>query len=200
MGIEAVELHAAHGYLLHQFLSPLGNQRSDEYGGSLENRLRFPLEVFAAVREVFTGPVGLRISATDWVEGAWDLAQTCEFSRQLKSARADFVHISSGGASPLQKIAVGPAYQVPFARAVRDACGLTTTAVGLITEPQQAEDILQAGDADLIALARPILYKPRWPWEAAAALGGTVKASPPYWRCLPREAQAIFGDARVGQR
>ncbi len=200
MGIEAVELHAAHGYLLHEFLSPLGNQRTDHYGGSTENRMRFPLEVFAAVRKVFSGPVGMRVSATDWVEGAWDLPQTCELARQLKDLGADFVHVSSGGASPLQKIAIGPAYQVPFAKAVREACGLTTTAVGLITEPQQAEDILQAGDADLIALARPLLYKPRWPWEAAAALGGTVAASPQYWRCLPKEAQTVFGPVKVGQR
>jgi 2,4-dienoyl-CoA reductase-like NADH-dependent reductase (Old Yellow Enzyme family) len=200
LGIDAIELHGAHGYLLHQFLSPLANQRSDSYGGSLDNRLRFPLEVFAAVRQAFSGPVGVRVSASDWVEGAWDVAQTAEFARRLKQAGCDFIHVSSGGASPLQKIAVGPAYQVPFAREIRQASGLTTTAVGLITEPQQAEAILQAGDADLIALARVMLYKPRWPWEAAAALGGKVTASPQYWRCLPREAQAIFGEVRIGSR
>ncbi len=200
IGIDAIELHAAHGYLLHQFLSPIANQRDDHYGGSLENRMRFPLEVFVAVRQVFDGPVGLRVSATDWVEGAWDLAQTEAFALQLKALGCDFVHISTAGVSPLQKIPVGPAFQVPFAREVRKASGLTTTAVGLITEPQQAEDILQAGDADLIALARALLYRPRWPWEAAAALKGTVTASAPYWRCLPREVQAIFGDIRIGQR
>jgi 2,4-dienoyl-CoA reductase-like NADH-dependent reductase (Old Yellow Enzyme family) len=200
IGIDAIELHAAHGYLLHQFLSPLANQRDDEYGGSSDKRMRFPLEVFAAVRAVFDGPVGMRVSATDWVEGGWDLAQTEAFAVQLKPMGCNFIHISTAGVSPLQKIPVGPAYQVPFASAVRKASGLTTTAVGLITEPQQAEDILQAGDADLIALARALLYRPRWPWEAAAALKATVTASAPYWRCLPRDVQAIFGDIRIGQR
>jgi 2,4-dienoyl-CoA reductase-like NADH-dependent reductase (Old Yellow Enzyme family) len=200
IGIEAIELHAAHGYLLHQFLSPIANQRSDDYGGSLENRMRFPLEVFAAVRAVFDGPVGVRVSATDWVDGGWDVQQTAEFARRLKTLGCSFMHVSTAGVSPQQKIALGPGYQVPFAREVRLACGLPTTAVGLITEPQQAEAILQAGDADLIAIARALLYKPRWPWEAAAALGGQVQASAPYWRCLPREAQGIFGDARIGQR
>ena len=200
IGIDAVELHAAHGYLLHQFLSPLANQRADEYGGSLENRMRFPLEVFAAVRAVFDGPLGVRVSATDWVEGGWDVQQTAEFSRRLKALGCNFMHVSTAGVSPLQKIAIGPAYQVPYARDVRLACGLPTTAVGLITEPKQAEDILQAGDADLIAIARALLYKPRWPWEAAVALGGQVQASEQYWRCLPREAQGIFGNVRIGMR
>jgi 2,4-dienoyl-CoA reductase-like NADH-dependent reductase (Old Yellow Enzyme family) len=200
IGIDAIELHAAHGYLLHQFLSPIANQRDDDYGGSSENRMRFPLEVFAAVRAVFDGPVGMRVSATDWVEGGWDLAQTEAFAVQLKAMGCDFIHISTAGVSPLQKIPVGPAYQVPFASAVRKASNLTTMAVGLITEPHQAEAILQAGDADLIALARAVLYRPRWPWEAAAALNATVTASAPYWRCLPREVQTIFGDIRIGQR
>jgi 2,4-dienoyl-CoA reductase-like NADH-dependent reductase (Old Yellow Enzyme family) len=200
IGIDAIELHGAHGYLLHQFLSPLANQRTDDYGGSPENRMRWPLEVFAAVRQVFDGPLGMRVSATDWVDGGWDLAQTTEFARRLKASGCDFIHVSTGGASPLQKIPVGPAFQVPFASEIRKASGLVTTAVGLITQPQQAEDILQAGDADLIAMARALLYKPRWPWEAAAALGGQVTASAPYWRCLPREAQSIFGNVKIGQR
>ena len=200
IGIDAIELHAAHGYLLHQFLSPLANQRGDEYGGSLENRMRFPLEVFAAVRQVFDGPLGMRVSATDWVEGGWDSAQTAEFARRLKALGCNFMHVSTAGVSPLQKITIGPGYQVPYAREVRQACGLPTTAVGLITEPKQAEEILQAGDADLIAMARALLYKPRWPWEAATALGGQVQASEQYWRCLPREAQGIFGNVRIGMR
>jgi NADPH2 dehydrogenase len=200
LGIEAVELHAAHGYLLHQFLSPIANQRTDAFGGSFENRIRFPLEVFSAVRQAFTGVLGVRVSATDWVEGGWDVAQTTEFAQQLKALGCDFIHISSGGISPQQKIPVGPGYQVPFARDIRHATGLTTLAVGMITDAHQAEAILQAGDADLIAIARAVLYKPRWPWEAAAALGATVAASPQYWRCLPREASAVFGDAKVGQR
>ena len=200
IGIEAIELHGAHGYLLHQFLSPIANQRTDAYGGSPDNRMRFPLEVFAAVRQAFGGPVGMRVSATDWVDGSWDLAQSTAFALRLKALGCDFIHVSSGGASPQQKIAIGPGYQVPFAGQIRKASGMTTTAVGLITQPQQAEDILQAGDADLIALARALMYKPRWPWEAAAALGATVTASPQYWRGLPREAQSVFGDVKVGQR
>ena len=200
IGIDAIELHAAHGYLLHQFLSPLANQRSDAYGGSLENRMRFPLEVFAAVRAVFDGPVGVRVSATDWVDAGWDVQQTAEFARRLKVLGCNFMHVSTAGVSPQQKIALGPGYQVPYAREVRLACGLPTTAVGLITEPQQAEAILQAGDADLIAIARALLYKPRWPWEAAMALKGVVQSSPQYWRCLPREAQGVFGDVRIGMR
>ena len=200
IGIEAIELHGAHGYLLHQFLSPIANQRADAYGGSPDNRMRFPLEVFAAVRQAFDGPVGMRVSATDWVDGGWDLAQSTELALRLKRLGCDFIHVSSGGASPQQKIAIGPGYQVPFAGQIRNASGMTTTAVGLITQPQQAEDILQAGDADLIALARALMYKPRWPWEAAAALDATVTASPQYWRALPREAQRVFGNVKVGQR
>jgi NADPH2 dehydrogenase len=200
ISIEAVELHCAHGYLLHQFLSPLANQRSDAYGGSFENRIRFPMEVFAAVRQAFDGVLGLRLSATDWVEGGWDLPQSIELSQRLKAAGCDFIHVSSGGVSPLQKIALGAGYQVPFAQAIRTATGIVTTSVGLITEAQQAEAILRAGDADLIALARAFLYQPRWGWQAAAALGGAVQASPQYWRCLPREAQAAFGKVTVAQR
>jgi 2,4-dienoyl-CoA reductase-like NADH-dependent reductase (Old Yellow Enzyme family) len=200
MGIEAVELHGAHGYLIHEFLSPLANHRDDEYGGSFENRIRFPMEVFAAVRAVFKGPLGMRLSASDWVEGAWDGEQSGVLAQRLKAAGCDFIHVSSGGVSPQQKIPLSAGYQVPLARQVREASGLLTMAVGLITEPAQAEAILQAGDADLIALARAFLYQPRWGWQAAAALGGTVQATPAYWRCLPREAQAVFGKVSVGTR
>lgn len=200
LGIDAIEVHNAHGYLLHEFLSPIANQRTDAYGGSLENRMRFPLEVFAAVRAVFDGPVGLRLSASDWVEGGWDLAQSTAFADALKALGCDFLHVSSGGVSPLQKIALGPNYQVPFAKALRASSGMVTTAVGLITDPHQAEAVLQDGEADLVALARGFLYQPRWGWQAAAALGGTVEAHPTYWRCLPREAQAAFGKVAVGGR
>jgi len=186
--------------LLHEFLSPLANQRSDAYGGCLENRMRFPLEVFAAVREAYSGCLGLRLSATDWVEGSWDIAQSTEFAKQLKDAGCDFVHVSSGGVSPQQKIPLATGYQVPFARAIRAATGMATTAVGLITEPAEAEALLQAGDADLVALARAFLYQPRWGWQAAVALGGQVEATPAYWRCLPRGAQAAFVGASVGTR
>jgi len=200
IGVDGIELHGAHGYLLHQFLSPIANQRSDEYGGSFENRIRFPLELFAAVRSAYQGVLGIRISASDWIEGGWTPEETANFAKQLKPLGCDFVHISSGGISPMQKIAIGANYQVPFAKIVKEESGLPTMTVGMITEPQQAEDILQADDADLIAFARAFLYKPRWAWEAAAALGGTVKANERYWRFFPRDAQAIFGDVKVGQR
>lgn len=200
VGVDAIELHAAHGYLLHEFLSPLANQRSDAYGGSLENRMRYPLEVFAALRAAYSGVLGIRISASDWVEGGLDVVQSAEFAQRLKALGCDFIHVSSGGVSPAQKIALGPNYQVPFARAVRQASGMATTAVGLITEAQQAEDILQAGDADLIAIGRAFLYEPRWGWHAAAKLGGEVRGKENYWRCLPREAQTVFGKVSVGMR
>lgn len=201
LGLQAIELHGAHGYLLHQFLSPLSNQRKDAYGGSFDNRIRFPLEVFCGVREVFGGVLGMRLSATDWVDGGWTPEETTEFARVLREAGAQFVHISSGGVSPQQKIPVGPEYQVPLARQVKTQSGLTTMAVGLITDPLQAEGVLQRGDADLVAVARAFLYNPRWGWAAAAALKGQVHAHPPYWRCLPKEAAGIFGpDARIGMR
>lgn len=200
MGIDAVELHGAHGYLLHQFLSPLANQRQDNYGGHFENRIRYPLEVFQAVREVFSGSLGMRLSATDWVEGGWTPEETADFALRLRQAGADFVHVSSGGVSPKQKIAIGPEYQVPFAKLVKQKSGLPTIAVGLITQAQQANDIVARGDADLVALARAFLYNPRWMWQAAAELKAQVQASPQYWRCLPREAQQIFGEVRIGMR
>lgn len=201
-GIEAIELHAAHGYLLHQFLSPLANQRTDAYGGSTENRMRFVLEVLDAVLAVLPAgfPVGVRISATDWVPGGWDLPQSEVLAQCLRTAGAAFVHVSSGGVSPQQKIALGPLYQVPFAEAVRRASGLPTMAVGLITEPEQAEAIVANGQADLVALARGVLYNPHWPWQAAARLGATVQAPRQYWRSAPREAGALFGSIHFGQR
>ena len=174
LGIDALEMHFAHGYLPHEFLSPISNRRTDQYGGSLPNRMRFPLELFDAVRAVFptAKPVGVKVSATDWVEGGWDLAQTIEFAKELKTRGVDWIDASSGGASPLQKIPLAPGYQVPFAQAIKQATGLPTIAVGLITEPKQAEEIVASGKADMVALARGMLYDPRWGWHAAAALGG----------------------------
>jgi 2,4-dienoyl-CoA reductase-like NADH-dependent reductase (Old Yellow Enzyme family) len=188
LGIDALEIHSAHGYLLHEFLSPIANQRTDEYGGSLENRMRFPLEVFDAVRAAFPAhqPVGVKVSATDWVDGGWDLQQTIAYSSELHQRGADWVAASSGGLSPLQKIPIGPGYQVPFAQAVRAATGVNTMAVGLITEAQQAEAIIASGKAHLVALARAMLYDPRWPWHAAAQLDATVEAPPQYWRSQPQ--------------
>ena len=200
MGIEAIELHGAHGYLLHQFLSPISNHRTDAYGGSFENRIRFVVEIFEAVRAQFQGVLGIRLSATDWMEGGWNLEESTALSVRLKQAGANFVHISSGGISPQQKIAIGPEYQVPFAKHIKAQSAMPTMAVGLITEAQQAEAILQLGDADLIAFARAFLFNPRWAWQAAAELGGVVQASEQYWRCLPKEAQSIFGNVRVAQR
>lgn len=194
IGIDAIEVHAAHGYLLHQFLSPLSNQRTDQYGGSLENRMRFPLEVFNAVRKEIpsTIPVGIRISATDWVDGGWDLEQSIIFSNALRELGCDFIHVSSGGLSPLQSIPVAKNYQVEFAEKIRHAVQLPTIAVGLITEAQQAESIITEGRADMVALARGMLYDPRWPWHAAAELGAQVNAPKQYWRSQPRELKNLF--------
>ena len=201
IGIDAIELHGAHGYLMHEFLSPISNQRTDAYGGSFENRIRFVMEVFKGVREAFDGALGIRLSGTDWVEGGWTIQESTELTLRLKAAGAQFVHMSSGGVSPLQKISIGPEYQVHLARVIKEKTGLPTMAVGLITEAAQAEAVLQRGDADFVALARAFLYNPRWGWHAAAALQGQVQASPQYWRSLPKEANGIFGpDARIGMR
>ena len=198
LGIDALELHAAHGYLLHEFLSPLANQRGDAYGGSLANRMRFPLEVFEAVRAAFPAdrPVGVRVSATDWMDRGWDLEQTIALARELAARGVDWIDVSSGGISPAQNIVIGPGYQVPFAEAVKRATGLTTMAVGQITAPAQAEAIVAGGQADLVALARAMLYDPRWPWHAAAELGATVDAPPQYWRSAPAGHPGLFGDHR----
>ncbi len=201
IGFDAVELHAAHGYLLHQFLSPLSNQRKDAYGGTLANRMRFPLEIFEKVRQAFPKdkPVGARISATDWVEGGWDVEGSLALCKELESRGCAYIHVSSGGLSPLQKIPAGPGYQVHLAERIRRQASIPVMAVGLITEPEQAETIVASGQADLVALARGMLYDPRWPWRAAAKLGAQITAPRQYWRSQPRE-QSIFRDARIGQR
>ena len=202
LGIDALELHGAHGYLLHEFLSPISNKRTDQYGGSLQNRMRYPLEVFDAIRAVFPAskPIGVKVSATDWVEGGWDLAQTIEFARELKKRGVDWIDASSGGVSPLQKIPLSPGYQVPFAQGIREATSVTTMAVGLITEAKQAEEIVASGKADMVALARGMLYDPRWGWHAAAELGGQVEAPPQYWRSQPSTQKALFGATTFGAR
>jgi 2,4-dienoyl-CoA reductase-like NADH-dependent reductase (Old Yellow Enzyme family) len=202
LGLDGIELHAAHGYLLHQFLSPLSNRRDDAYGGSLTNRIRFPLEVFDAVRAAYPAgrPLGVRISATDWAAGGWDLEQSLVLAEALKDHGADFIHVSSGGLTPAQTIPLEAGYQVPFAAAIKRESGLATMAVGLITEPQQAEDILATGEADMIALARGILYDPHWPWHAAAKLGDQVWAPKQYWRSQPRAYKDLFQGAAFGQR
>lgn len=194
LGLDAVQIHAAHGYLLHQFLSPLSNRREDDYGGSLENRMRFPLEVFDAVRAAFPPdrPVSVRVSGTDWAEGGWDVVQTITFADALGARGCSAIHVSSGGLTSAQKIPVGPGYQVPLARAVKAATGLPTIAVGLITDFDQAEMIVGTGDADFVAIARTVLYDPRWPWHAAAHLGATVKAPKQYLRSQPRRYPNLF--------
>lgn len=195
LGFELIELHAAHGYLLHEFLSPLSNQRNDEYGGSLENRMRIVLEIFDAVRAVFPDdkPVGIRISGSDWVEGGWDLEQSVELARALDARGCSFIDCSGGGLDPRQTLNVGPNYQVPFARRMKQEVAMPVIAVGLITEPEQAEGIVFGGEADAVALARGMLYDPRWPWHAAAKLGATVHAPKQYLRSQPHTLKKLFG-------
>jgi len=202
LGFEAIEVHAAHGYLLHEFLSPIANQRSDEYGGSPENRMRYPLEVFAAMRAAWPAhkPMGIRVSSTDWVDGGWDLSGTVEFARRVEAIGADWIDASSGGVSPKQKITLGPGYQVPFAEAIRQAVKIPVIAVGLITEPRQAEEIVASGKADMVALGRGMLFDPRWPWRAAAELGASVEAPRQYWRSQPATHKTLFGTTTFGAR
>ena len=194
LGLDGVQLHGAHGYLLHQFLSPLSNRREDAYGGSLENRMRFPLEVFDAVRDAFPTEraVTMRVSGTDWVPGGWDVEQTIAFAQALAFHGCDAVHVSSGGLHRDQQIPVGPSYQVPLARAVKSVVRIPVIAVGMITGFAQAEAIVGTGDADIVALARALLYNPRWPWHAAAELGAKVRAPSQYLRSEPRHARGLF--------
>lgn len=205
LGFQAIEIHAAHGYLLHEFLSPIANKRTDQYGGSLENRMRYPLEVVAAVREAWhaSKPLGLRLSATDWcphLPERWDLPDAIEFSQRLDAMGIDWIDVSSGGVSPTQKITIGPGYQVPFAAAIKEKVKCHVMTVGMITEGPQAEQILQENKADLIAIARGITRDPRWPWNAAMAVGGQVKAPRQYWRSQPSGFRDLFGETRFGQR
>lgn len=187
IGIDLIEIHGAHGYLIHGFLSPFSNQRKDKYGGSLANRMRFALEVFDAIRAVWPErkALGMRLSATDWAEGGWTLDDSVELSRELKKRGCDFITASSGGATPDQKLKVHPGYQVPFAERIRKEANIPTMAVGLITEAKQAEEILVKEQADMIALARGVMFNPRWPWHAAIELGEQVYYPPQYQRAHP---------------
>lgn len=196
IGIDALELHAAHGYLLHEFLSPISNRRTDNYGGSLDNRMRFVLEVFEATRAAWpvTKPLGIRLSATDWIDGGWDIDQSIALCKLLKQSGCDWIDVSSGGLAPDQVVPVGPGYQVPLSERIRQETGLITIAVGLITEPRQAETILSEGKADMVALGRGMLYNPRWVWHAADQLGAQIKYPQQYQRCRPSQHDDVFGE------
>ena len=193
IGFDLLEVHAAHGYFLHAFLSPLSNTRNDAYGGDLAGRMRYPLEVFAAMRAAWPAerPMGVRISATDWLEGGWVVEDSVAFARALRDLGCDYVCASSGGTSPDQVLDVGPGYQVPMARRIRADAGIASMAVGLITEPMQAEGALRDGAADLVALGRGMTYDPRWAWHAAEALREAAAFAPQYARSHP---SMRFGD------
>lgn len=194
VGFDALEIHAAHGYLLHEFLSPLSNCRNDEYGDTPKNRMKLPLDVFRAVRDAFTSekPVGVRISATDWIDGGWSLDDSVVFAEALEKQGCAYIHVSSAGLSEKQKIAVSPGFQVPFARKIKENVSIPVIAVGLITEPEFAESIIANGDADMVAIGRGMLYDPRWPWHAAAKLGTTVQAPNQYLRSVPHSLKNLF--------
>ena len=188
IGFDVLEIHGAHGYLIHNFLSPLSNLRTDRYGGSRQGRMRFALEVYEAIRIVWPDhkPLGMRISATDWVDGGWSLDDSVALATELRRRNCDFITASSGGAVPEQKLKVEPGYQVPFAERIRRETGIATMAVGLITEPRHAEAIVSSGQADLVALGRGMLFNPRWPWHAAMELGDEVYYPPQYERSHPK--------------
>ena len=191
-GFDFVEIHGAHGYLLHEFLSPLANQRTDQYGGSFENRIRLPLEVVDAVRAAWPEylPVFMRISATDWADGGWTPEESVELAKRLREHHIDLIDVSSGGMVPHAKIPVGPGFQVPFAERVRKEAGVPTAAVGLITDPMQANDIVANGQADIVLLAREMLRDPYFPLHAAAALGEPMTWPVQYLRAAPQGSSA----------
>jgi 2,4-dienoyl-CoA reductase-like NADH-dependent reductase (Old Yellow Enzyme family) len=187
-GATIIELHAAHGYLLHEFLSPLSNKRTDEYGGSFENRTRALRETVEAVRRVWPErlPLLVRISATDWVPGGWDVNDSVQLARDLKTLGVDLLDCSSGGAVPRAEIAVGPNYQVPFAERIRHEANIATAAVGMITGVSEADEIIRSGQADMVFMARELLREPYWPLKAAAELGADLKPPVQYERAFPK--------------
>jgi 2,4-dienoyl-CoA reductase-like NADH-dependent reductase (Old Yellow Enzyme family) len=191
-GFHFVEIHSAHGYLLHEFLSPLANQRTDAYGGTFENRTRLLLEVVDAVRAEWPAhlPLLVRISATDWAEGGWDIEQSVQLAHLLRDHGVDLIDVSSGGQIPNAKIPVGPGFQVPFAARIRREANMPTAAVGMITDPAQANAIIAAGEADLVLLARELLRDPYWPLHAAAALEESASWPPQYLRAAPHHSLA----------
>jgi 2,4-dienoyl-CoA reductase-like NADH-dependent reductase (Old Yellow Enzyme family) len=187
IGFDTIELHAGHGYLLNQFFSPLSNHRTDEYGGDVHKRIRYPLEVFEAIRKVWPDdkPLGLRVSAVDWVEGGTKIEDTIAFAQALEEIGCDYIDITSGGVDSRQKIKAGPGYQTGFASAVKKSVNIPVMAVGMITQAQQAEDVIARGDADIVMLARGMMYDPRWAWHAAKDLGAETTYPPQYIRCSP---------------
>lgn len=199
IGFDVIELHGAHGYLAHQFLSPLSNQRTDEYGGSAENRMRFAIEMYEAVRAVWPEqkPIGMRVSATDWVEGGWTPEETVTLAKELRRRGLDYLDVSTGGLSPQQKIPLSPGYQVPFAEKVRKETGIVTMSVGLITDARQAEDIIASGKADLVVLGRGVMYDPRWAWHAAEELGAETAYAPKMMACHPKMRPQVFPNRQV---
>src|SRR5579885_3070253 len=194
IGYDLIELHGAHGYLAHQFLSPLSNKRTDEYGGSTENRMRFAIEMYEAVRAVWPEhkPLGMRVSATDWVDGGWTPEETVLLAKELKKRGMDYMDVSSGGLDPRQKIPLAPGYQVPFAEKVKKESGMTVATVGLIAGYQQAEDIVASGKADMICLARGAMWDPRWAWHAAEELGAETPYAPKMMGCHPKLRPQLF--------
>lgn len=199
-GFDAVEVHMAHGYLLHEFLSPLSNERDDAYGGTPENRMRYPLEVFDAIRAALPANVaaGVRISGSDFTQGGWDLENSKVFAALLQEQGCAYIHVSGGGLSERQSLSVGPGYQVAMAAGIKASLAssfaepMPVAAVGLITQPELAESIVRSGQADLVAVGRAMLFDPRWPWRAAAALGASVTAPPQYWRAAPYGSKNLF--------
>lgn len=191
VGFDLIEVHAAHGYLLHEFLSPLANHRTDGYGGDVQNRMRLTLEIFDAVRNAFPAdkPVGIRISGSDWAEGGWNLDESVALAQVLDKRGCSFIHVSGGGLTPDQKLAPAPGYQVAMAAAIKRVVSMPVIAVGLITSPEQAATIIESQSADLVAVGRASLYNPRWAWHAAEALNATIGSAPKQWR---RAKPAIF--------
>ncbi len=187
LGLDYLEIHAAHGYLLSEFLSPLANQRHDAFGGSLQNRMRFPLQVIAAMRNVWPAnkPLAVRVNGSDFVDGGWTIDDACAFACAASERGVDMITLSGGGTDPAQKIDARPGYQVEFARKVKAASGLVTTAVGMIVTPQQADEVITSGAADIAALARGLLLDPRWPYHAAHVLGAEIAYPPQYLRSAP---------------
>jgi 2,4-dienoyl-CoA reductase-like NADH-dependent reductase (Old Yellow Enzyme family) len=189
IGFDVAELHIGHGYLLHEFLSPISNKRNDEYGGSTANRIRFPLEVFEGVRAAWPQDrcLGVRVSATDWIDGGWTPEETVTFACELKTLGCDFLDVTSGQLDPRQHIPIAPGYNVPFAEKVRKEAGMPVMAVGMISLARQAEEIVASGKADLVAIARGMMNDPRWAWHAARELGAEAPYAPNYQRCHPSQ-------------